>query len=132
MKRSGGVSGAVSLVMIFCVLCLAVFAVLTLVTAVREQGLAELTAQRAREYYEADAEAVAALVAIAEGRETAADVTYLTTAEGTQVEFGIDAGGTQTLMVSALFTDDGCHILSWKTEYTADWEMDTTITLWDG
>ena len=35
-------------------------------------------------------------------------------------------------MVSALFTDDGCHILSWKTEYTADWEMDTTITLWDG
>ena len=113
MKRSGGVSGAVSLVMIFCVLCLAVFAVLTLSTAVREQGLAELTAQRAREYYEADAEAVAALVAIAEGRETAADVTYLTTAEGTQVEFGIDAGGTQTLMVSALFTDDGCHILSW-------------------
>ena len=75
---------------------------------------------------------VAALVAIAEGREAAADVTYLTTAEGTQVEFGIDAGGTQTLMVSALFTDDGCHILSWKTEYTADWEMDTTITLWDG
>ena len=67
MKRSGGVSGAVSLVMIFCVLCLAVFAVLTLSTAVREQGLAELTAQRAREYYEADAEAVAALVAIAEG-----------------------------------------------------------------
>ena len=67
-----------------------------------------------------------------EGREAAADVTYLTTAEGTQVEFGIDAGGTQTLMVSALFTDDGCHILSWKTEYTADWEMDTTITLWDG
>ena len=65
MKRSGGVSGAVSLVMIFCVLCLAVFAVLTLSTAVREQGLAELTAQRAREYYEADADAVAALVAIA-------------------------------------------------------------------
>ena len=38
MKRGGGVSGAVSLVMIFCVLCLAVFAVLTLATAALQKG----------------------------------------------------------------------------------------------
>ena len=49
MKRGGTMTGAVSLVMIFCVLCMAVFAVLTLSTAVREQSLAELTAQRAAE-----------------------------------------------------------------------------------
>ena len=58
MKRGGGVSGAVSLVMIFCVLCLAVFAVLTLATADREAKLAEMTARSAADYYEADHRAV--------------------------------------------------------------------------
>ena len=58
MKRGGGVSGAVSLVMIFCVLCLAVFAVLTLATADREAKLAEMTARSAADYYEADRRAV--------------------------------------------------------------------------
>lgn len=131
MRRGGGVSGAVSLVMIFCVLCLAVFAVLTLSTAVREQGLSDLTAQRAAEYYEADRKAVETLAALAAGRETDTDVAYTGTAEGTQVDFSVDAGGTQTLVVSALYAEDGWHILTWKTVYTADWEMDTTITLWD-
>lgn len=132
MRRGGGVSGAVSLVMIFCVLCLAVFSVLTLSTAVRERDLSELTAQRAREYYEADRKAVETLAALAEGRETDVDVTYSGTGDGTQVDFGVDAGGTQTLVVSAVYTEDGWRILTWKTVYTADWEMDTTITLWDG
>ena len=50
MRRGGSVSGAVSLVMIFCVLCLAVFATLTYVTADRERQLAELTARSAADY----------------------------------------------------------------------------------
>ena len=66
MKR-GGVSGAVSLVMIFCVLCLAVFAVLTIATADREAKLTAMTAQNAADYYEADAIAVQAVAALWEG-----------------------------------------------------------------
>ena len=67
MKRGGTMTGAVSLVMIFCVLCMAVFAVLTLSTAVREQSLAELTAQRAAEYYEADRQATSIAAAVIAG-----------------------------------------------------------------
>ena len=37
MKRGGTMTGAVSLVMIFCVLCMAVFAVLTLSTAAHRE-----------------------------------------------------------------------------------------------
>ena len=74
MKRGGGVSGAVSLVMIFCVLCLAVFAVLTLATADRERNLAQLTAQRAEAYYEADRQATEVLAAMQMDGPIPADV----------------------------------------------------------
>ena len=76
MKRGGGVSGAVSLVMIFCVLCLAVFAVLTLSTADREAKLARLTAENAANYYEADRQAVELLADLAAGRDIPADVDW--------------------------------------------------------
>ena len=48
MKRGGSISGAVTLVMIFCVLCMAVFAALTLMTAKREAALTEVTARQAQ------------------------------------------------------------------------------------
>ena len=47
MRRGGSVSGAVSLVMIFCILCLVIFSVLTLATADREYRLSEMTARNA-------------------------------------------------------------------------------------
>lgn len=118
MKRGGGVSGAVSLVMIFCVLCLAVFSVLTLATANREAGLAELTAERAESYYEADAEAAKMVASLRPGEET---------------EFSLPAGGEQELSVKALRREDGrLEILRWKTVYAGSWEIEDTIELWDG
>ena len=69
MRRGGSVSGAVSLVMIFCVLCLVVFSTLTYVTADRERQLSELTAQRAEAYYAADAEATRIVAALIRGEE---------------------------------------------------------------
>ena len=118
MKKGGGVSGAVSLVMIFCVLCLAVFSVLTLATANREAGLAELTAERAASYYEADTEAVEMTAALKPGEEA---------------EFSIPAGGERELTVKALRHEDGrLEIVKWKTVYAGSWETDDTIELWEG
>ena len=73
MRHGGSVSGAVSLVMIFCVLCLVVFATLTYVTADRERQLAALNAERAAAYYAADAEASRIVAALARGEEPPAD-----------------------------------------------------------
>ena len=67
MKRGGTVSGAASLVMIFCVLCMAVFAALTFVTANRERTLAELNARRAAEFYRADCDATRIAAALRGG-----------------------------------------------------------------
>ena len=138
MKRGGGLSGAVSLVMIFCVLCLAVFAVLTLATANRERQLSELTAERAAEYYAADAEATRIVAALARGEMPDAEITWADTSTRDVpweiAEFAVSAGGEQELQVQVYLTPGSgrYRITRWQTAYTGDWEMNDTIELWDG
>ena len=141
MKRGGGVSGAVSLVMIFCVLCLAVFAVLTIATADREAKLSEMTAQNAADYYEADRQAVEIVAALRDGRTLPVDVEIehvLSTYPDGPVEtaaFSLPFGDCQALRVEVMLGDqDGktCQILRWQTEYTGEWEIDSSMPVWDG
>ena len=132
MRRGGSVSGAVSLVMIFCVLCLVVFTVLTLSTAVRERQLSELTAERAQGYYQADAQAVETVAALRRGGEVSPKVRYTQEDSATLAEFSIPAGGDQSLEVAVRLTDTDCEILRWQTVYTGSWELDNTIEVWDG
>lgn len=140
MKR-GGVSGAVSLVMIFCVLCLAVFAVLTLATADREAKLTAVTAQNAADYYAADAAAVEIVAALRDGRTLPMDVeiehVFSEYADGPAqtAAFSVPVGEDQTLRVEVQLMDKGqktCKILRWQTEYTGEWEPEEYMDLWDG
>ena len=140
MRRGGSVSGAVSLVMIFCVLCLAVFAALTYVTADRERQLAELAAQRAAEYYAADAEAARIVAALSRGETPDADVVWSNDGysaalqpEGSIADFGVPINDTQELHVTVkLFRDGTYEIRDWSTAYAGDWETNDTIDIWDG
>ena len=133
MKRGGGVSGAVSLVMIFCVLCLAVFSVLTIATADREAKLAEMTARNAADYYEADRQAVEIVAALQSGDTLPTDVEITRT--GNTAAFSLPVGENQALNVEVLLGgQDGrtCEILRWQTEYTGSWETDDSWAVWDG
>jgi len=130
MKRGGGVSGAVSLVMIFCVMCLAVFAVLTLATADREARLSDMTAQNAADYYEADCAATAIVAALAQGETAPADVEVAW--DGDTASFLLPAGESQGLDVAVSVKDGKCEILRWQTVYTGNWEPDSSLAVWDG
>ena len=132
MRRGGSVSGAVSLVMIFCVLCLAVFTVLTLACAQRERSLAELTEQRAEEYYAADYEAVRLTAALRRGERPGEPVRYEERPEGTLAEFSLPAGGEQELSVRLLLTGEDCQILQWQTRYAGEWESEDSLSIWEG
>lgn len=144
MKRGGGVSGAVSLVMIFCVLCLAVFSVLTLATADREAKLSDITAQSAADYYAADTLAVSIVAALRDELPLPAEAAeleivhvlseYSDGAEET-ASFSLPAGENQALNVEVLLRDRSgktCKILRWQTEYTGTWETDDIMDIWDG
>ena len=127
MKRGGSVSGAVTLVMIFCVLCMAVFASLTLMTAKGEAALTELTARRAQAYYEADREATEKVAALAKG-EKPQDVEIA----GETASFTVPVGDSQKLEVRVRLADSGCSIEKWTTVYDGDWETDDSIAVWGG
>ncbi len=134
MRRGGGLSGAVSLVMIFCVLCLSVFAVLTLSTAMNEKRLSDLAAQRTAEYYEADCRAAEIISELSAGQEPEdVEITSAPSDGGTLVEFSLPAGGDRTLEVRAILDGRGGYrVLCWKTGYSGGWETDNFIEIWDG
>ena len=142
MKKGGSISGAVSLVMIFCVLCLAVFATLTVSTAERERKLSEMTAQNAADYYAADTKAMGVVAGLRAGKELSElDVEY--TSEGfmggTLIELNVPISEMQSLAVTLIQyapeTPGGRRevaVYGWKTVYTGDWETDDSMNIWSG
>lgn len=132
MKRSGGVSGAVSLVMIFCVLCLAVFSVLTLATADRERKLTEMAAKNAADYYRADYDATRVAAALQSGGSIPDDLDIDIFWDGDTASFLLPIGDSLGLDVAVAVQDGGCQVLRWRTVYTADWEPDGFLNLWNG
>lgn len=134
MRRGGSVSGAVSLVMIFCVLCLVVFATLTFATADRERRLSELSAQRAADYYAADAQAVQIIAALCGGDIPAGvELTESRDSSGRVEEFSVPMGEKQQLLVKVRIAPDGSYrILRWESAYAGKWEANESIDIWDG
>ena len=130
MRRSGGVSGAVSLVMIFCVLCLAVFSVLTLATADRESKLSEMAAKSAAEYYQADYEATVIAAALGSGGPLPADVEVAW--DGDTASFRLPMGDSLGLDVAISVHGGSYEVLRWQTVYTGSWEPNDYLDVWDG
>lgn len=115
-----GTPGAASLMVIFAVLCLAVFAVLSLSTALADSRLEQTAADNVLKYYAADA---AAEEYLAELR-----------AEGKNGEYdcSIPVSDTQLLSVRVRIDENGYMILKWQLEYSADWEADESLNVWNG
>lgn len=130
MRKSGGVSGAVSLVMIFCVLCLAVFSVLTLATADREARLSEIMARNAEEYYQADYNATVIAAALSRGGPLPAGVDVAW--DGDTASFRLPMGDSLGLDVAISIRGGSYEILRWQTVYTGSWEPNGYLELWDG
>ena len=128
MRRSGGVSGAVSLVMIFCTLCLAIFSVLTQATAERESRLSEMTARNAEEYYRADYDATVIVAALCSGTNPDVEIDW----DGDTASFLLPIGESLGLDVAVSVHGGTCEILRWQTVYTGDWEPDEFLELWEG
>ena len=128
MRRSGGVSGAVSLVMIFCTLCLAIFSVLTQATAERESKLSEMTERNAEEYYRADHDATVIVAALRNGTDPGVEIEW----DGDTASFLLPIGESLGLDVAVSVRGGTLEILRWQTVYTGSWEPDEFLDLWEG
>lgn len=115
-----GIPGAASLMVIFAVLCMAVFSVLALSTALADARLSDSSAEAVRSYYEADAAAEERLAQLRR--------------EGTEgmEEYAVPFSDTRQLQVEVRLDGSDYEILKWQSVYSADWNADESLNVWDG
>lgn len=127
-KRAPTVVGGISLLVIFAVLCLTVFAVLSLAQGQADRRLAQSSWSAVTGYYRADCQAQE----------------ILSRAAGGGAPPGRDGRGGEYVLLCLphLRYPDAAgpgasgggdyEILGWQAEFTADWQADDDLDLWDG
>ena len=123
----GAPVGGSSLLVIFAVLCLTVFALLALSTVQAGERLSVRSAQAVSDYYDADLRAEQILARIRAG-----ECPEGVTAQDGRYDYSVPMTEAQMLEVSVQLEEDGYTVLRWQTVYTADWQPDTSLDLWDG
>ena len=127
-KNPAPVVGGSSLLVIFAVLCLTVFAVLSLAQAQADRRLAQNSWSAVTGYYRADCQAQEILSRLRAGERPQG-----VTEEGENVfSYACPISDAQTLEVRVRLTGENYEILSWRAVFTADWQADEDLDLWDG
>ena len=126
-SESFSVPGGSMLMCVFAVLCLAVFAVLSLSTVLADGRLTEASLKAVQNYYEADCRAEETLARLRSGEIP----TGVWETDGA-FSYEVPTSETQTLIVEAKISGAEYSVLRWQLKYTADWEPDESINVWDG
>lgn len=119
--------GGSSLLVIFAVLCLTVFAMLGLSTVTADGRLSQKNAAAVQAYYDADTRAETILARLRTG-EVPAGVS----AAGDTYTYSVPISDTQTLDVEVRLTDGAYTVMRWQAVFTAQWQADTGLDVWDG
>ena len=130
MKKtsSAGLStpGACTLLVIFAVLCIYIFAILSLSETLAGGRLADATASSISNYYSADSEAEAVLSELRSGKVPESVINT----DGIY-SYSCPISDTSAIEVEVKIDDDSYEILKWQQVYTAAWEPDESIEVWN-
>ena len=127
-KNPAPMVGGSSLLVIFAVLCLTVFAMLSLTQAQADRRLGQNSWSAVTGYYQADCQAQEILSRLRAGERPQG-----VTEEGENVfSYACPISDAQTLEVRVRLAGEGYEILCWQAEFTADWQADEDLDLWDG
>ena len=127
-KNPAPMVGGSSLLVIFAVLCLTVFAMLSLTQAQADRRLARNSWSAVTGYYQADCQAQEILAQLRAGERPQG-----VTEEGENVfSYACPISDAQTLEVRVRLTGESHEILAWQAVFTADWQADEDLDLWDG
>ena len=127
-RNPAPIVGGSSLLVIFAVLCLTVFAMLSLTQAQADRRLAQSSWSAVTGYYQADCQAQEILSRLRAGERPQG-----VTEEGEGIfSYACPISDTQTLQVRVRLAGEGYEILGWQAEFTADWQADDDLDLWDG
>ena len=127
-RNPAPIVGGSSLLVIFAVLCLTVFAMLSLTQAQADRRLARNSWSAVTGYYQADCQAQEILSRLRAGERPQG-----VTEEGESTfSYACPISDTQTLQVRVRLAGESYEILAWRAVFTADWQADEDLDLWDG
>lgn len=127
-RNPAPIVGGSSLLVIFAVLCLTVFAMLSLTQAQADRRLARNSWSAVTGYYRADCQAQEILAQLRAGERPQG-----VTEEGENVfSYACPISDAQTLEVRVRLAGERYEILAWRAVFTADWQADEDLDLWDG
>lgn len=127
-RNPAPIVGGSSLLVIFAVLCLTVFAMLSLTQAQADRRLAQNSWSAVTGYYQADCQAQEILSQLRAGERPQG-----VTEEGENVfSYACPISDAQTLEVRVRLAGERYEILAWRAVFTADWQADEDLDLWDG
>ncbi len=138
-RRSSGV-GSVSLTLIFATLCLAIFSVLTLSSALGEKRNAQLLAESATDYYQADSQASRVYLGLAQAlsRGETPDTLYGIDIDrdvqddGVHYSYSCEIDDRQVLEVELSYKGESLVILKWAKTSRESWSGDESLQVWPG
>ena len=133
MKRSAnsnpssGTPGGSALMVVFAVLCLTVFAILVLSTVLSDAKRSDSYAEGVSAYYAAEAEAEETIATLRAG-VWVPGVSY----QDGIYSFSCEISDTKALAVRVRIGDGSWEVLSKNVVYTAGWQAEGGVTVWDG
>lgn len=119
--------GGSSLLVIFAVLCLTIFALLSLSGVQANGRLGDATAKAVSGYYQADCQAEGILAQLRQGQ-----LPHGVSVENGVYSYSCPISDTQSLNMSVELQGDSYTILNWQAVYTAQWQPDESLDVWDG
>lgn len=131
-KAAIPLSGISAVITVFAVLCLVTFALLVLSTAQADHRLADKAAEHQKQWYAADTMAETVLAQLRAGAKVNEITEFEIQRDGNIYSYRCPVSDTLCLAVKVSCDNGKWTVLSWKEIYTAEWESDDSIEIWDG
>ena len=119
--------GGSSLIVTFAVLCLTVFALLGLSTVRADQRLADVSANAAADYYDAELQAETILSELHSG-----NIPDGVSKNGDVYSYMCPVSDTLSLQVEVRIENSQWEILCWRTVTTIEWTESDSLNVWNG
>lgn len=119
--------GGSSLIVTFAVLCLTVFALLGLSTVRADQRLADVSANAAADYYEAELQAETILSELRSG-----NIPDGVSKNGDVYSYMCPVSDTLSLQVEVRIENSQWEIICWRTVTTIEWTESDSLNVWNG
>ena len=126
-RFSPPVVGGSSLLVIFAVLCLTVFALLGVGTVQADRRLSDISAEAVSNFYEADLKAEQLFAKLRAG-----EIPEGMEEDNGTFRYACEISDTQVLCVTVKEGREGWSVLQWQAVFTADWQENDSLPVWDG